>query len=83
MKVKLPKLYSEAPEMADRVSGGSRTMNSTFKERMAYARAVRRGSRSNVTAEVFKASVAEAIKVIPERPAAKIEHLKVTLEALK
>ncbi len=58
-------------------------LNSTFKERMAYARAVRRGSRNHVTTEVFKSSVAEAIKVIPERPLAKIEHRKVTLEALK
>ncbi len=67
----------------NKASRNAATMNSTFKERMAYARAVRRGSRNHVTAEVFKASVADAIKVIPERPLVKIEHRKVTLEALK
>lgn len=36
----------------------------TFKARMAYARSIRRGSRKHVSAEAFKASVAEAIKVV-------------------
>lgn len=40
----------------------------TFKARMAYARSIRRGSRKHVTAEVFKASVAEAVAVV--KPAA-------------
>lgn len=43
----------------------------TFKARMAYARSIRRGSRKHVSADVFKATVAEAIKVV--KPATKVD----------
>lgn len=36
----------------------------TYKARMAYVRSIRRVSRKHVSADVFKATVAEAIKVV-------------------
>lgn len=44
----------------------------TFKARMAYARSIRRGSRKHVSAEVFRATVAEAIAVV--KPAVPVPH---------
>ncbi len=47
----------------------------TFKARAAYVRAIRRGSRKHVTAEVFRATVAEAIRAIKpaSRPVGAVE----------
>ncbi len=41
-----------------------------FKARMAYARAIRRGSRKHVTPEVFRATVEEAKAAV--KPATKV-----------
>lgn len=67
-----PKMYSEGPELQQRIQGQTKMPDPTFKARMAYARSIRRGSRKHVSAEAFKASVAEAIKVV--KPALAVPH---------